>query len=416
MMDAVLVSVGTELTTGFVKNTNVAWLSAELDGIGVRTVMGVTVPDSRVDISRAIQLSLELEPDIVVVTGGLGPTGDDMTSAAVAAALDLELELDPEAERMVARATASDPLKPHQEKQAIIPAGSIPIAPAGTAPGYMLLSRSIPFVVLPGVPWEMKRMWKTAMESPILKTAFSSAAPRIRRRMLFYASGEPRVSDAVDTAFSGIRHLLQVSICASFQEVALDVTCPLGNGEELDQALEGVRYELAQWYFSEGDPVEAVIGRLLSETGKTLAVGESCTGGLLGGAITSFPGSSRYFLGGVTAYANEVKHTLLRVRKEALDTVGAVSEPVAQQLALGARSATGADYGIGVTGIAGPEGGSEEKPVGLVFICASSGAGDAVEGFDFPGGREDVRRAAVIAALHMLRVKLIAETGDHGKG
>lgn len=158
-----------------------------------------------------------------------------------------------------------------------------------------------------------------------------------------------------------------------------------------------------------GEPLAEVIGRELSRRGKTLATGESCTGGLLGAEITCVSGSSQYYLGGVIAYHNDVKNKLLKIPQEILDTVGAVSEPVAQRLALGMRGLTGADYGIGITGVAGPTGGTAEKPVGLVYICVSSALGDIVEGFNFSGGRGEVRRAAVLAALEMLHRKIAAD-------
>lgn len=408
-MNAVLISIGTELTGGLVQDTNRSWLSRELDAAGIRTAIGLTAPDSREAISRALIHALRTEPDLVVLTGGLGPTSDDVTSSAVAAALNLELEMEPEAQHMVARSSGHDRLEPHEEKQATMPAGSIPVAPAGTAPGYILFSNSMPIVVLPGVPWEMKQMWEAVTRTEAVNKVLAEAEPHPRRSACFYDSGEPRVSRAADGAFSELRHLVELSICAHYREVELEVTYPESIDGKVKDSIETMKQELAEWYYSDGEPVEAITGSLLARKGLTLAVGESCTGGLLCGTITRYPGSSKFFLGGVTAYSNEVKMSMLGVRREALDNVGAVSEPVAQQLALGARSATGADYGIGVTGIAGPSGGSIEKPVGLVFICVSSEAVDIVERFDFPGDREDVRRAAVVAALHMLHGKLSAD-------
>ncbi len=408
-MEAVLISIGTELTTGRVRESNSSWLSRELDDRGVRTVMCMTVPDSRDAIAAALTRALDLEPELVVVTGGLGPTADDMTTEAVGEALDLRLDLDPEAERMVAGAVGLEGLDHRQRKQATMPAGATPLPPAGTAPGYLLRYRSMPIVVLPGVPWEMRRMWQAALESPLLRTALERAVPSRRRRACFYDSGEARVAEAAENAFAGLRDQLQPCICARYREVTLELSYPAELEAEVEASFAAIERELSEWHYSAGEPVEAVIAGLLSGGNKTLAVGESCTGGLLGGAITRVSGSSAFYLGGVIAYHNEVKQKVLRVRGEILGKVGAVSEPVAQQLALGARSLTGADYGVGITGIAGPGGGTEEKPVGLVFICASSEEGDMVERFDFPGGREDVRAAAVIAALHMLHRKLLDE-------
>lgn len=159
---------------------------------------------------------------------------------------------------------------------------------------------------------------------------------------------------------------------------------------------------------AEGESISEAVGRELVQRGQTLATGESCTGGMLGAEITAVSGSSQYYLGGVVAYHNDVKNQVLKIPREILDSVGAVSEPVAQRLAVGARSLTGADYGIGVTGVAGPTGGTSEKPVGLVYICVSSETGDVVEGFNFSGGRGEVRRAAVLAALEMLLRKITA--------
>lgn len=411
-MNAVIIAVGSELTTGRVVDANQPWLSAQLDKAGIETVLALTVPDSRPLIAGAIARAFELEPDIIVVSGGLGPTEDDMTSAAIATALDLGLTLDPAAANMVAGAVGFEDLEPHQEKQATLPAGSMAVAPAGTAPGFILMPRSIPLVVLPGVPREMREMWERIRSSPPVQAVMDKATVPERSVLCFYGCGEPAVNDAFGTVFADSRVGLDVSICSQRREVRLELSYPVELKSKVADGLARIRTELGEWYYSDGAEVEAVIAELLIRAGKTLAVGESCTGGLLGAVITCIQGSSDFFRGGVTAYHNEIKHKILKVRQQALDVAGAVSEPVAQQLALGARSVLDADYGIGITGIAGPGGGTADKPVGLVFICVSSQAGDIVERFDFTGGRQDVRAAAVTAALHMLRRKLLALSED----
>ena len=422
-MNAVVISIGTELCRGTVADTNRGWLSRRLDAVGLAIIAGLTVPDSAAAIGAAITHALSLEADMVVATGGLGPTGDDLTAPAVAAALGLELEVNPEAAAMVSRAVAERSaagvienqaqearnLEPHQRKQAELPVGSMPIKPAGTAPGFVVSAGGVPLVVLPGVPGEMEAMWEDAVAVPAVRQVLERAGPRLRRTLCFYGTGEPRISEAVQQLISQAGVEAEVGICARRREVRVDLDFNLEDKDRASQITGELKNLFADFYYSSGAGIEQVVAEELAGHGRTLAVGESCTGGLLGGAITSVPGSSQFFLGGVIAYHNRVKMALLRVRREVLDNVGAVSEPVAQQLALGVRSQTGADYGIGITGVAGPTGGTVDKPVGLVFICASSEEGDVVERFHFPGGREDVRGAAVTAALHMLHRKLLAD-------
>jgi nicotinamide-nucleotide amidase len=405
-MKAAVITIGSELAAGLVEDTNRGWICRELDRLSVATAICLTAPDSMEGIARALRCAQEAGPELVVVTGGLGPTADDLTASAIAEANGLGLGVDERAARMVAGAAGSGKLEPHQRKQAELPAGSTPIKPAGTAPGFVLKAGPAVIAALPGVPWEMRQMWPLALENDQMAALLAGASPARRRTLGFYGSGEPSVDEAVRAAFNGIEDQLSLTVCARYREVLVEISFPKALEKEVEASLASVRADLEKWYFSDGVEIEAVVADLLTGAGATLAVGESCTGGLLGAAITSVPGSSLFFRGGVVAYHNEVKLSLMGVRSEVLDKAGAVSEPVAQQLALGARSVLGSDYGIGITGVAGPDGGTLEKPVGLVFICASSEKGDVVERYDFPGGREDVRAAAVKAALHMLHRKL----------
>lgn len=409
-MKAAIITIGSELTAGLIEDTNQGWISRQLDGLGVPTAMRLTAPDASPEIIMALRFAMDAGADLTVVAGGLGPTADDLTAAAIAKALGLEVKLNESAAALVAGATRSEKLEPHQSKQAELPTGAVPIEPSGTAPGFVLEAGSSLIVAFPGVPWEMRQMWPLALENQALADVLAAASPGERRTLCFYGSGEPRVDEAVNIAFSGINNQVSITVCARYREVLVEVSFPSALESEVEASLSRVKADLDAWFYSEGQEVEEVLAGLLTGTEATLAIGESCTGGLLGAAITRISGSSLFFRGGVVAYHNEVKMSLMGVRREALENVGAVSEPVAQQLALGARSALGSDYGIGVTGVAGPTGGTDAKPVGLVFICVSSETGDVVERYDFPGGREDVRAAAVKAALHMLHRKLLADS------
>jgi nicotinamide-nucleotide amidase len=254
-------------------------------------------------------------------------------------------------------------------------------------------------------------MWERALGAAPVASVLARASARGRRVLCLYEAGEPQVSAAVEEFLAGEPEGLEVSICARHREVVLEVAFKPAAETRAELLIKEVSERFRANVYSQGEDVTEVVAAALNRRGATLAVGESCTGGLLGGRITGVSGASQFFRGGVIAYHNDVKASMLGVMRQTLDSFGAVSEAVAQQMAIGARRSCGTDYGIGVTGIAGPSGGTEDKPVGLVFICVSSEAGDLVRRFDLPGGREDVRGASVTAALHMLRMKLDEDPG-----
>ncbi|MHB9053167.1 MAG: nicotinamide-nucleotide amidohydrolase family protein [Thermoleophilia bacterium] len=410
-MRAAIITVGTELADGRIVDTNTGFIAAELELRGVRVDMALTVPDEESAIGEGLAYALKPGVKIVVIAGGLGPTQDDITAPTVARALDREITIDADAAAMVAAAIgcAQDDLLPHQLKQAALPAGSRPLPPAGTAPGFILAQDEASIVVLPGVPWELASMWEEAMASPELAPTIEAALAPSRRTLCFFETSEPAIALAVDSLLAIGKHGIEISICARYAEVVLEAAYPREEEERVAELMKALEERFPGQIYSYGESIEEITGNKLKERGQTLAIGESCTGGMLGAAITGVGGASQFFLGGVIAYDNRVKKALLKVRQQTLDAVGAVSEAVAQQLAIGAREECGADYGIGITGIAGPTGGTPEKPVGLVYICASSREGDLVRGFSFPGGRDEIRRAAVVAALHMLDQKLNSE-------
>ncbi len=410
-MRSAIITIGTELTEGRVADTNTAFMAGALERFGLRVAVALTVPDNDAAISKGLNYVLDREVNLVVIAGGLGPTEDDLTAPAVAKALELETESNPEAAEMIAHAVGgtTEALKPHQAKQGVLPAGSTPISPSGTAPGFIVMHGEIPIICFPGVPWELEAMWEDALAKPrvaaVAAVVAAANAPG-RLQLYLYGCGEPAVAEAVKTFLGKEPGGIEISICARYREVLLEAAFQPESVERAEALMAFIRDSLGEYIYSQGEEIVEVIAGELIRRGKTLAVGESCTGGMLGAAITSISGASRFFRGGVTAYDNEVKMAVLRVRRQTLDIVGAVSEAVAQQLALGARESCGADYGIGITGIAGPSGGTEEKPVGLVYICVSSEDGDLVQGFNFPGGRDEVRLGAVTASLHMLFRKL----------
>ncbi len=414
-MTAIIITVGTELTEGRVLDTNTAFLAGSLEARGLKVILSLSVPDLRQEIGQAVNFALEKKSDLIVLAGGLGPTEDDLTASAVAAALGLELQLNPEAESLVRQAVgATGPLEPHQAKQAVMPSGGRVIRPVGTAPGFILTENHTVMAVLPGVPREIKAMWGDVLRSPQMAPVLSAARPPARGRLGFYGVREIEVDQAVERILGKAQAAFEVSICSRRGEVLLEVSSPGDFEDQIQALLKTLKKEFGLSVYSEGEEIETVVAAQLARAGATLAVGESCTGGMLGEVITRVAGSSAFFLGGVTAYSNDVKKSLLKVRQEILDNTGAVSKPVAQQLALGARSATGADYGAGITGVAGPSGGTPEKPVGLVYICVSSSTGDVVERFNFSGGRDDIREAAVTAALHMLHLKVTEDEAPGG--
>ncbi|MBK5225791.1 MAG: CinA family nicotinamide mononucleotide deamidase-related protein [Thermoleophilia bacterium] len=411
-MRAAIITIGTELTDGRIVDTNTAFVARKLEERGLRVALAMTVPDDDAAISKGLNYALGRDVALVVIAGGLGPTQDDITAPAVTRALELELEMNLEAAAMVADAVHLDAgsLAKHQVKQAILPGGARPITPAGTAPGFALSHHGAHIIVLPGVPWELRAMWEEAMAAPELLKVNNDAIAPARRRLCFYGAGEPEVSAAVESILGKDLAGIEVSICARYREVILEVAFSGESERRVEDLLEALQDRFADFVYSEGQEIEGVIATELGRIGKSLSVAESCTGGMLGETITGVSGASKFFRGGVIAYDNEIKKTVLKVSQESLDSEGAVSESVARQLALGVKDLCGADYGIGITGIAGPGGGTQEKPVGLVFICVASGETSLVRRFNFFGGRDDVRRAAVTAALHLLHRQMLADS------
>ncbi len=410
-MRAELLSVGTELLLGQITDTNAAYLARVLAEAGVDLFFKQTVGDNVARLSDAVRLALT-RAELILVTGGLGPTEDDLTVATVADTLTLPmLRHEGVAETIRAFFDARQRAAPPSVyKQALIPAGATIIPNRrGTAPGVVVTYDGATIVMMPGVPSEMEGMVEDFLR-PWLSERTGETV--IRSRVLKVTGlGE----SAVEERITDLLRLPAPTIApyAKLGEVHLRLTAK-GTPADVESALtagEGaVRERLGDLVFGRDDEtLEAVTGRLLLERSLTVAVGESCTGGLIADRLTALPGSSAYFRQGAVVYSDQAKTTLLGVPAALIERHGAVSAPVADAMARGAREGTDSDLGLGVTGIAGPSGGSPEKPVGLVFIALADRASAAGREWRFGGqpGRSGIRFLASQAAIDLIRLRLL---------
>ena len=409
---AEIVAVGSELLTAHRIDTNSLFLTGRLNDLGIVVRSKAIVGDDRDDLA-AIFRAARGRADLVVVTGGLGPTDDDLTREVVASVLGRALVEDGEVlEGIRARFARRHVSMPSiNRRQAMVPVGMAVLPnPNGTAPGLWLDDEEGAVVLLPGPPRELQPMFD-AHVSPRLEVA--TAANRLRRRVIKVTGrSESQVEEIAFPIYSVLSDVtvpVQTTILASPGQIELHLEAVGQDVAVLDQRLAGGVAALAAAlgdvvFSTDGRSLEEVVGEILRTSGAHVAIAESCTGGLVQARLTDVAGSSSWVLGGVVAYANTAKIELLGVPETLIDTVGAVSEPVAIAMAEGVRARLGADIGVGVTGIAGPGGGSAQKPVGTVAI-AVCGTAEAtrVRTFVFPGDRETVRRHAVAAALDMIR-------------
>jgi len=411
-MKAEVLTIGDELLRGEIVDSNKSFLSDRLLGLDIETRFHSSVRDDPPDMRDAFARAIE-RSDIVLVSGGLGPTRDDLTTELLTESLGRKLVLD-EVSLEVIRAffaSVGREMSPNNEKQAWFPEGADVLEnPIGTAPGFMVEERGALVFCLPGVPRELVRMMDEQV-LPRISTRMAGERLVVRAKFLrTFGIGESsldaELSDIADegdvvlgfrTAFPD-NHLRPLARAVSAQEA----------DAKLDRVVEQIRERLGAIVYGEGDDtLEVVVGRALREQGKTLAVAESCTGGLIAERITDVAGSSAYFLGGVVAYANEAKQALLGVDAALLAEHGAVSEPVARAMAEGARERFGADLALATTGISGPDGGSEEKPVGLVYIALASAEGTHCDHFVFPLDRTRHRQLTAHTALDWVRRSLL---------
>lgn len=411
-MSAEIISIGSELTSGKNLDTNARWLSQRLGEIGVEVGFHTTVADDlqanldvfRIACSRA---------KIVLVTGGLGPTADDLTREVLAKLAGAELVFDPtsfgQIEQMFAKRQR---VMPERNKvQAYFPAGATPIPnERGTAPGIWMKHGNATIACMPGVPDEMFAMFNDWV-LPRLAQAVGGGQAIVHRTLRCFGAGESAIEEKLgDLTRRGRRP--EVGITASEGTISLRVTAIGATPAEANQLAEpDVDYickTLGELVFGqEDDDLQGVVVRLLAERNKTLATAESCTGGLVGHLLTEVPGASRVFLGGVVAYSNPAKEIFVGVPADLLRAKGAVSPEVAAALARGARERFGADLGLGITGIAGPDGGTPEKPVGLVHIALASSVGVEQAQYNWLASRSSVKIRSAKTALNLARLHLL---------
>ncbi|MCS6914375.1 MAG: competence/damage-inducible protein A [Myxococcales bacterium] len=429
---AEILTIGDELGRGEIVDTNTAWLAQQLTELGLQVRYRSGTNDQLEDICEALQRAA-CRARVVVVSGGLGPTEDDITVEAACALWRLPVVIDPAHEaRLRSRfAERGVPLTPNNLRQLRVPQGAEVIEnPVGLAPGFRLDLGPAACWFFPGVPRELRAMF-TSVAARIREhgLAGAEAAVVLRRTFRVIGLGESHVDHRLRGMLDGLpadllarqaqRPTLHFRL--SFPEVLVTVVArsrdSVAARELLDSVGIEVRRRLGGAVYSEGeDDLPVVVGRKLAARGETLAVAESCTGGLLGALVTAVPGSSAYFLGGVIAYADAVKQALLGVSADTLARHGAVSEPCVRQMAEGVRHRLGAVWGAALSGIAGPTGGSVDKPVGTVHLALAGPTGTVARRMIWPGDRDQVRRIAALAALNLLDRALSPERAAPPEG
>lgn len=410
-MRAELVFTGTELLLGQVVNTNAPFLLRTLAELGIEVYRVTTVGDNLARLIRALRNAQE-SADLVFIGGGLGPTQDDLTREAVAEATGTRLYENEAAKQSILDffARRNSPCPPANLKQALLPEGAEIIPNIyGTAPGFILTAKDKTLIALPGPPKEFQAMLNQYV-IPYLESLSPGKHPIIKSRIIRTcgigeSAAEQKVYDLVQSSNPTVAPLVTIGevhfrITAKAETAALAEALIDDMDRKLTRRLEGYIYGRDEV------TLEQATGWLLAEKGLTLATAESCTGGLLSHRITNVPGSSRYFLFGTTAYDNRFKVEVLKVDPDIIADKGAVSSEVAEQMARGVRTLAGTDFGVGITGIAGPEGGTPEKPVGLVYIALDFRGDTTVRRVQFTGDRLIIKEQAAQAALVLLWRKL----------
>ena len=412
-----IVVTGTEVLTGRVQDRNGPWIADRLLELGVELAHITICGDRPQDIEAQLRFLADEGVDLIVTSGGLGPTADDMTVATVARFCGRELVLDARLEakigdiikRLMARFDNVDleAIQASNRKQALIPAGAHVIDPVGTAPGVVVPGKPA-VIVLPGPPRELQPMWPLALQTDAVQEAIAGRTTYVQQMVRMFGLPESGLADTLREAEQRIADFgrLEITTCLRRGEIEMVTRYEPDAADTFTKLMKLLRDRHAREIFSEdGASVDDQVAQLL--TGRRIATAESCTAGLLAARLTERPGSSAYVAGGVVAYANEAKTDLLGVETALLEAHGAVSEPVAEAMADGALSRFGADTAIAITGIAGPGGGTDEKPVGTVCFSLKLADGQTVtRAMRLPGNRADIRERSTTIAMHMLRRQL----------
>ncbi len=413
-MTCEIICIGTELLLGEILNSNVRYLAQELAQLGIPHYYQNVVGDNPERIKLVIDLALKRDAKILIFTGGLGPTPDDLTTETISAYFNTPLVEHPEIIADITQkfAQRGREMTPNNLKQALQPQGAAILPnPDGTAPGMVWHPREdLTIFTFPGVPAEMNRMWReTAV--PCLKKQGWGREVIFSRMLRFRGISEASLATKVDRLFKLTNPT--VAPYASKGEVRLRVTAKAKSETEAIETIEPVVKEIIEiagsdYFGMDEDSLASVVGNILKKRGQTLSVAESCTGGGLGEMLTSVAGSSQYFLGGIIAYDNRVKTSLLGVKADDLEQFGAVSATVAEQMALGAKNVLQTDWALSITGIAGPDGGTETKPIGLVYVGMTHPDG-RTESFELRWGNRErslIRYLSACDAIDKLRRQL----------
>jgi nicotinamide-nucleotide amidase len=412
-----IVVTGTEVLTGRIADRNGPWVSERLAELGVDVAHILVVGDRPGDLGAALRFMAAEGMDLIVTSGGLGPTADDLTAEVVARFAGRELVLDEEVEAKIAAILRGfarrfdfdeEAVMEANRKQAMVPEGAIALDPIGTAPGLVVPAAGRVVVVLPGPPRELQPMWPVALEAAPVRDVLARATPLHGYTMRMFGIPESEIAKSLrEIEADGVElSAVEITTCLRRGEIEIDVRYRDETLTTADAVRAGLAERHQRHLFSvDGETIDSQVAGLLE--GRRLGLAESCSGGLLAARITDLPGASAYMAGSVVAYSNQAKAGLLSVDAALIEAHGAVSPEVAEAMALGALERFEADVAVSITGIAGPGGGSEEKPVGYVCLNARLAGGAALARDPvIPGGRSDIRERSALVGMHMLRILL----------
>jgi competence/damage-inducible protein CinA-like protein len=415
-----IVVTGTEVLTGRISDSNGPWISERLAEQGVEVAHILVVADRPDDLEAALRFMAAEGMDLIVTSGGLGPTADDLTAEVVGRFAGRELVLD---ERMEAKIAAvlrgfakrfnfdEEAVLDANRKQAMVPEGATPLDPVGTAPGLVVPAGERIVVVLPGPPRELQPMWPVALATAPVQAVLGRATPLRGYTLRMFGVPESEIAKSLREIEAGGADLeaVEITTCLRRGEIEIDVRYRDAAEAVAGAVREGLAERHRRHLFSlDGETIDSQVATLLR--GRRLGLAESCSGGLLAARITDVPGASEYTAGSVVAYSNQAKTDLLGVDPALIAAHGAVSPEVAEAMAIGALERFGADVAVSITGIAGPDGGSEEKPVG--YVCFNARLADGVSIARepvVPGGRTDIRERSALVGMHLLRILLGGE-------
>jgi nicotinamide-nucleotide amidase len=412
-----IIVTGTEVLTGRIADRNGPWISEQLAGLGIDVAHILVVGDRPDDLEATLRFMAKEGMDLIVTSGGLGPTADDLTGEVVARFAGRELVLDEEMEEKIATILRNfarrfdfdeEAVREANRKQAMVPEGSTPLDPIGTAPGLVVPAGESLVVVLPGPPRELQPMWPAALATEPVRELLEGASPLHGYTLRMFGIPESEIAKSLrEIEAEGVALAeVEITTCLRRGEIEIDVRYREGAAATAEAVQAALVARHPRHLFSlDGETIDSQVAGLLA--GHRLGLAESCSGGLLAARITNLPGASAYTAGGVVSYSNQAKAELLGVNPELIEAKGAVSAEVAEAMAIGALDRFEADVAVSITGIAGPDGGSEEKPVGYVCFNARLADGTAIaREHVIPGGRADIRERSALVGMHLLRILL----------